>query len=313
MAAVTGARCAEIARTLDEPMVGTAPSTRRWLCLERTDPWPADINQDRDPGVRALLARAAAAGFRPLMIRSTEGGPERRPPRVFLTDTAPGRTVTTTLDIERPEQLDDLPLPDPDHPLPGVPVTAPMFLICTHEQRDPCCGLDGRALVDAIAGPGVFAASHLGGHRYAPTALVLPTGYAYGRLEPTSAAAIRAGAAAGVITTDRCRGRCTWSPRGQVAEARGARGDRSAFAGRADRGGRFRRRRPRRYGDRGALGRRRRTGRRRRDTAGFLRRPVHPDGPAAGRRGTGAATQQLTSLAAPPLTPPTRGATARWR
>ena len=72
--------------------------------------------------------------------------------------------------------------------------------------------------MDAIAGPGVFAASHLGGHRYAPTALVLPTGYAYGRLEPTSAAAIRAGAAAGVITTDRCRGRCTWSPRGQVAE-----------------------------------------------------------------------------------------------
>jgi hypothetical protein len=218
MVTVPDARCAEIARTLDEPMVGTAPSTRRWLCLERTEPWPADINQDRDPGVRALLARAAAAGFRPLMIRSTEGGPERRPPRVFLTDTAPGRTVTTTLDIERPEQLDDLPLPDPDHPLPGVPVTAPMFLICTHEQRDPCCGLDGRALVDAIAGPGVFAASHLGGHRFAPTALMLPTGYAYGRLEPTSAATIRAGAAAGVITTDRCRGRCTWSPRGQVAE-----------------------------------------------------------------------------------------------
>jgi methionine-rich copper-binding protein CopC len=50
-----------------------------------------------------------------------------------------------------------------------------------------------------------------------------------------------------------------------------------------------------------------------RDTAGFLRRSVHPDGPAAGRGGTGAATQQLTSLAAPPLTPPTRGATARSR
>jgi hypothetical protein len=218
MAAVPGTRCAEIARTLDEPMVGTAPSTRRWLCLERTENWPADINHDREPGVRALFARAAAAGFRPLMIRSTEDGPERRPSRILLADTAPGRTVTTALDIERPEQLDDLPLPDPDHPLPGDPVTGALFLICTHEQRDPCCGLEGRALVDAIAGPAVFEASHLGGHRYAPTALVLPTGYAYGRLEPASATAIRDGAAAGVITTDRCRGRCTWSPRGQVAE-----------------------------------------------------------------------------------------------
>ena len=96
-------------------MAGTAPSTRRWLCLERTEAWPADINHDREPRVRALLARAAAAGFRPLLIRSTERGPERRPPRIFLTDTAPGRTVITVLPIERLEQLDDLPLPEPDH------------------------------------------------------------------------------------------------------------------------------------------------------------------------------------------------------
>jgi hypothetical protein len=218
VAAVPDSRCAEIARTLDEPMVGTAPSTRRWLCLERTEPWPRDINQDRDPRVRALLVRAAAAGFRPLMIRSTEGGPDRRPPRIYLTDTAPGRTATTALDIERPGQLDDLPLPEPDHPLSGVPVNEPMLLICTHEQRDPCCGREGRGLVDTIAGAGVFAVSHLGGHRFAPTALVLPTGYTYGRLDPTSAAAIFAGAAAGVVTTDRCRGRSTWSQRGQVAE-----------------------------------------------------------------------------------------------
>jgi hypothetical protein len=217
MAAVPGGRCAEIARTLDEPMVGTAPTTRRWLCLERTEAWPADIIQVREPGVRALLTRAAAAGFRPLMIRSTQRGPAG-PPRIFLTDTAPGRNVTTTLDVERPEQLGDVPLPDPGQMLPGAPVTSPLLLICTHGERDPCCGLDGQALADAIAGPDVFASSHLGGHRYAPTAMVLPTGYAYGRLDPTSAVAIRVSAAADLVTVDRCRGRCTWSPRGQVAE-----------------------------------------------------------------------------------------------
>ena len=155
MAAVPGAQCAEISCTLDEPMVGTAPSTRRWLCLEWPEAWPADINHSREPAVRALLARAATAGFRPLMIRSTERGPERRSPRIFLTDTAPGRTVTTMLPIERLERLDDLPLPEPDHPLPGDPVTRPLFLVCAHEQRDPCCGLAGSALLDAIAGPDV--------------------------------------------------------------------------------------------------------------------------------------------------------------
>jgi hypothetical protein len=199
-------------------MAGTAPSAPRWLCMERAGGWTADIGQDRDPRVQALLARAAAAGFKPLLIRPTDGGPSERAPRVFFADSAPGRTAVTVLDVERPEQLDDLPLPEPDQPLPGDPVTGPLLLICTHEQRDRCCGLDGGALVDAVAGPAVFAASHLGGHRYAPTAVVLPTGYVYGRLDPASATAILDATAAGAVTTDRCRGRSTWSPRGQVAE-----------------------------------------------------------------------------------------------
>ena len=126
--------------------------------------------------------------------------------------------MTTTLTVERLEQLDDLPLPDSDYPLPGEPVAEPLLLICTHEQRDPCCGLDGKALVHALAGPNVFECSHLGGHRFAPTALVLPTGYVYGRLEPTSATAVHTDAAAGEVAIERCRGRCTWSPKGQVAE-----------------------------------------------------------------------------------------------
>jgi hypothetical protein len=199
-------------------MAGTAPSTRRWLCLERPEAWSSDVNQDHDPAVRALLARAAAAGFRPLLIRESTSVQDRRLVRIFLADTMPEGAMTTTLTVERLEQLDDLPLPDSDYPLPGEPVAEPLLLICTHEQRDPCCGLDGKALVHALAGPNVFECSHLGGHRFAPTALVLPTGYVYGRLEPTSATAVHTDAAAGEVAIERCRGRCTWSPKGQVAE-----------------------------------------------------------------------------------------------
>ena len=109
-------------------------------------------------------------------------------------------------------------LPSPGAPLPGEPVAGPLLLVCAHEQRDPCCGLDGRALLDALGGPDVFACSHLGGHRFAPTAMVLPTGYVYGHLDVALAARIRERAAASEVETERCRGRCTWSPGGQVAE-----------------------------------------------------------------------------------------------
>ena len=210
--------CAQIARQLDEPMAGTAPSSGRWLCLEWSAAWPSDLNHVEDPALRRLLARSTAAGFRPLLIRGTQPAADPGARRVFLTDTTPPGAVTTVISLDHPDKGDDLDLPELDRPLPGEPVAGPLLLVCTHEQRDPCCGVEGRALIEAIAGPDVFACSHLGGHRFAPTAMVLPTGYVYGRLDVGAATAIRARAAASEVETDRCRGRCTWSAAGQVAE-----------------------------------------------------------------------------------------------
>ena len=249
-------RCARISLALDEPMAGTAPSTRRWLCVERPGGWPRDISQEREPAVAALLARATASGFRPLLIRSAEPAVGERPPRVFLADTTPVGAVTTTVTFDDPDELNDLPLPDPDHPLPGEPVTEPLLLVCTHDERDACCGLDGAALLDAVSGPNVFACSHLGGHRFAPTAMVLPTGYLYGRLDPISAQAVRA-AAGGRRSQDRPLPRPVHVVPGRAGRrSRCTRRDRSALPRRLGRAGRHSRHRPSRDGIRAAtLGR----------------------------------------------------------
>jgi hypothetical protein len=95
--------------------------------------------------------------------------------------------------------------------------------------------VDGRALALSVVDAGeqhVWECSHLGGHRFAPTALVLPTGYAYGRLDPATAIAARKAAFPGEVETAQCRGRSTWSPAGQVAElaVRAATGLRDADA-----------------------------------------------------------------------------------
>lgn len=63
-------------------------------------------------------------------------------------------------------------------------------LICTHGRRDVCCGSAGTALHQHMAELGVpdgvslRRTSHTGGHRFAPTALLLPTGTAWAWLEP---------------------------------------------------------------------------------------------------------------------------------
>src|SRR6185312_1871161 len=128
---------------------------------------------------------------------------------------------TTLVTVAGPNELLDLPLPPPGEQLPGRPVPDPLLLVCTHGRRDRCCALDGRALVKALveAGePDVWESTHLGGHRFAPTALVLPTGYLYGRLDVGGAVAAHKAAAVGEVEPALCRGRSTWTQPGQVAE-----------------------------------------------------------------------------------------------
>ena len=227
------ARCAVLARASDEPVAGTAPLVPRWVCLEHRGSWPHDVARHPDPAVADFARRAAAAGLRLLLIRRHGRRFDDAPGRVVLADTGSGTATTCT--VAGPDELAQLPLPRPDEPLPGTPLTDPMLLVCTHGRRDRCCALDGRALATALVAagePDVWECSHLGGHRFAPTALVLPTGYLYGRLDLASALAARKAAGVGEVAIDCCRGRTTWSPAGQVAElaVRAATGMRDADA-----------------------------------------------------------------------------------
>ena len=234
-------RCAVLAHALDEPLAGTAPVAPRWVCVEHRGAWPRDVAAHPEPAVRDLALRAGAAGWRLLLVRrpGRQPGPDEagaRPSRVFLADTTPPHPRITSIDVPAPE-LADLPLPAAGTDLPGAPVAEPLLLVCTHGRRDRCCALDGRALVAAVAPgcPDVWEATHLGGHRFAPTALVLPTGYLYGRLDPTTAIAARKAAGHGEVEPALCRGRSTWSAAGQVAELAVRCGDGAARRGRADR------------------------------------------------------------------------------
>ncbi|MGE3287644.1 MAG: sucrase ferredoxin [Pseudonocardia sp.] len=220
----TAVRCALLARALEEPLAGTAPVARRWLCIEHPGAWPHRVSRHPDPVLRRLAERAAEGGWRTLLIRR----PGRRtrmsgPVTVILADTDPADPHVSRLVVPA-DRLGALRLPGPDEPLPGTPVPEPLLLICTHGRRDVCCAVDGRALVTSVlAGnpemaPNVWESSHLGGHRFAPTALVLPTGYLYGRLDPATAVEVLKAAAHGEMEPLLCRGRSTWSPEGQVAE-----------------------------------------------------------------------------------------------
>jgi hypothetical protein len=98
----------------------------------------------------------------------------------------------------------------------------PLLLVCANGRRDRCCGHSGGRLADALwRGPladRVLTCTHLGGHRFAPTALLLPTGALHGRLDEPSAARLLTDATHGDMARHTLRGHSTLDQPAQVAE-----------------------------------------------------------------------------------------------
>jgi hypothetical protein len=221
-------RCSRLSATVGEPTAGTAPAALGWIALEQPGPWgreaATDSHLDPDLG-RELSDRAAAAGARLALMRrpgrhaDTDGGRT-----VWLSGAVPGAGTLYRATVADPADLlrvDLAALVRGENPGLGEPVAAPILLVCTNGRRDACCALYGRPVAQALAAryPGqVWESSHLGGHRFAPTALLLPGGYAYGRLSVESAARVLDAAAAGRLYLPGLRGRSSLERAAQVAE-----------------------------------------------------------------------------------------------
>jgi (2Fe-2S) ferredoxin len=202
-------------------MTGTAPPARRWLLLEHPGPWLVDAvpGSGIDPSVLGpLTAAAARTATRILLIRRPGRSPA--PARRTWLLTGPGTGTiqgSWAADGDLADALAALEVPDP---VSGAGPSTPVLLVCAHGVHDACCAVRGRPVAAALAEahPGqVWECSHVGGDRFAPNVVVLPDGYYYGGLEPTTAVATVAAHLAGRIATRHLRGMSRYSPAQQAA------------------------------------------------------------------------------------------------
>ncbi|MEY9994855.1 hypothetical protein ABIE67_006887 [Streptomyces sp. V4I8] len=228
--------CSTVSQDLDEPIAGTAATATTWLLVEQPGPWGAKaLTQSHlDPALgRALEAAAKGTGVRVALIRRPGrhadcGATAER--QVYAAHTVPGNVWLQAATIRDPEQLlalDFAALGMGDHHtfdsvLQGRPHTgAPLALVCTNGKRDRCCALLGRPLAAELAASGVkgvWEVTHLGGHRFSPTLLVLPYGYAYGRAQAHAVKEVLHSVQEGRIIVEGCRGNSAWERPGQAAE-----------------------------------------------------------------------------------------------
>jgi hypothetical protein len=228
--------CTSASRRLDEPLAGTAATARTWLLLEQPGPWGAKAltSSHLDPVLgRTLEAAAEDTGVRVALIRRPGRHADCREVherQVYVAHTVPGNAwlhSATTTDPEQLLNLDLTALGRGDHRtfgavLRGRPHTGdPLALVCTNGKRDRCCALLGRPLAAELAASGVegtWEVTHLGGHRFSPTLLVLPFGYVYGRAEAHHVKDVLQGVREGRVVADGCRGNSAWERPGQAAE-----------------------------------------------------------------------------------------------
>lgn len=234
--------CSIVWDTQNGSVLGTAPAATFWVALEQNGPWGAQAATEShfDPDLGATLSRGCQdASGRFLLIRRAGAHSDLRdgqPRRIYLAGGLAGRPWLLEGDLDEPARLARLPwdaLISGDrqavqNALPEVRASpAPVLMICTNSRRDVCCSVRGRpvAIESATQRPGqVWECSHIGGHRFAPTGVLLPYGQTFGRLSGASAIAAVDAAQRGQMTTDLMggrfdRGRTHLPAPGQAAES----------------------------------------------------------------------------------------------
>ena len=225
--------CSQHSRESDEPLAATATTAQTFLILEHPGPWRHQALQGADlpDGLGAHLANASAnTGTTVLLARrpGRERSAAADPIPFMLAHTSPGGTRMRrgTVSAAHLRHADFVAMAQGQLPAWGERHHDPILLVCTHGKRDVCCATRGREITTALTTSPDFAdvadaiweSSHLGGHRFAATSLLLPHGSMHGRLDADSAASIVRAARVGALHTDGYRGRTTWRPWLQAAE-----------------------------------------------------------------------------------------------
>jgi len=195
--------CSLVSREEKDPLIGTARDVPQFLFIELEKPWASSALQtDHFPDEvfeayqEGLEKRVFDGKFLPIapdpsysedgMIRLLD---YRRPDGPFamygfhsyhVPEEELGRVARVLL--ADPSHREDIASYREDHP-PEREV-----LVCTHMERDPCCGHFGPPIHQALRTHyadedlRVWQVSHVGGHRYCPNVIDLPEGRYWGRV-----------------------------------------------------------------------------------------------------------------------------------
>ncbi|VEP12958.1 conserved hypothetical protein [Hyella patelloides LEGE 07179] len=212
--------CAEESRQANEELIGSAGNYQYYVLIECSPPWAAELfeSQAISPSMKAKTFELAEEMMsqkilvRPLLIYNEKLKQENSTRLIIYEVRRSSAVRRPSLSERQPkelansyskqefllEKLEDVTsvvrdcLTGKQPHATKVESSTRDILICTHGSHDRCCARYGKpfyyealATVSdlALENIRIWQCSHFGGHRFAPTAIDLPSGRWYGRLD----------------------------------------------------------------------------------------------------------------------------------
>jgi len=234
-------RCAAVSRLVDDELAGSAPA-RDHVFVEVPPPWPSDWRDASGYPASMKDALHRLEGEYGIEVKDHLILPEGPtvPGRVrflaYLLPAGPASRLARHEYLAPPDLLGDLAAavlgPSGDlRPFARYRVSAGDvrdYFVCTHGSRDACCGRLGVPIYQTLRRHAALSAgrlrvwrtSHIGGHRFAPTLVELPTGRYWGHLDSDLTDLLATRGAPPSALAGAYRGRMLVAPLAQPVERR---------------------------------------------------------------------------------------------
>ena len=218
--------CSELAFSAAAPQFGTAVQVDVWLLVEYNRAWrpKALLDNELDEPVRdhlnllpADLSKLHGLRLRVQFIKSKT----RDAKKIFVAHAHAQLQQIFAGELDSYEALLAIDAAEIMQPQNLTKSDEPLYLVCTNGQRDLCCAKFGMPLYEVLsqhAPQQVWQTTHIGGHRYAPNLVSLPSGLVYGFVQPEIAQSLVDAHNSGHMDISRLRGRSFLSPLAQAAE-----------------------------------------------------------------------------------------------
>ena len=223
--------CSRQSTHVAEPLAGTAPQAQIWILVEQPGPWGRKALHDSQLPIgvaESLRSLDAQHDIKVLLVRHPS-----RPSRsdavdryVWVSRSDGNVSELFQAHLAGVADLEALSFTEVASGALGSEfrqIPQRFAFVCTHSGRDACCAVLGRGLIDQALpdftgseSQQVWECSHIGGHRFAPTALLAPINTVVGRCD---AHTIHAWVETEHVVARNIRGASWLDPHAQAAHA----------------------------------------------------------------------------------------------